>query len=130
MPFLTRRAQQNYKLPNSNLEIEKGIQVMVPVDAIHHDPEIFPDPSLFDPERFSPEEVKKRHPMAWLPFGDGPRNCLGLRFGKMQTRVGLVSLLRDFRFSVCEKTEIPIEYTKTNFLLTPGHGIHLKVVSY
>ena len=61
------------------------------------------EPEVFRPERFDPEEVLKRNSIAWLPFGDGPRNCIGMRFGKMQSYVGLVSLLKDYKFSVSKK---------------------------
>lgn len=100
---------------------------MIPVYAIHYDPEYYPNPQKFDPDRFESEEKKKRHTMAWLPFGDGPRNCIGLRFAFMQTRIALVTLLNNFEFSVSSKTIVPIVASKSSFLLTPQNDVYLKV---
>lgn len=68
---LFRRTQNNYKVPDSDLIIEKGTQVFIPVYSIQHDEEYFPDPERFLPERFEGEEAKKRDLMTWLPFGEG-----------------------------------------------------------
>lgn len=61
----------------TNLTIPAKSKVWIPVLGLHHDPEIFPKPQVFDPDRFSEENIKTRHPMFHLPFGDGPRNCIG-----------------------------------------------------
>lgn len=99
---------------------------IIPIDAIMNDPEIYPNPEKFDPDRFSPEEIQKRHPMTWLPFGDGPRNCIGLRFGKMQALIGLVSLLSKYKFSLCHKTK-PLIFKELSNVRIPKDGVFLKV---
>lgn len=71
--FLTRQAINDYPVPGSNVVIEKRSPVLIPIHAIHHDPEYYPNPEAFDPERFSNEEKLKRDPMTWLAFGSGPR---------------------------------------------------------
>lgn len=76
---LQRTPISEYKIPNTNVVLPKGQPVMIPVHAIHHDPEIYPQPEKFDPERFSPEEKAKRHQFSYLPFGEGPRICIGMR---------------------------------------------------
>ncbi|XP_032586068.1 probable cytochrome P450 6a14 [Drosophila mojavensis] len=127
LPHLMRLAKTDYPDPGTNLVIEKGTSIVIPVHNIHHDPEIYPQPERFDPERFEPAAIKARHQFAYLPFGDGPRNCIGERFGKMQAKVGLISLLRRFKFSVSEHTEIPLKFNKRNFSLSTQDGIILKV---
>lgn len=71
--LLLRVASRDYEIPKSHLIIKKGTLTFVPVYAIHNDPELYPDPSKFDPERFSEKNKSMRHPMAFIPFGDGPR---------------------------------------------------------
>jgi cytochrome P450 family 6 len=66
---LIRLTSNDYKIPDSNLSIEKDTLLFVPVYGIHYDPDVYPDPEKFDPERFTEENKQQRHPMAHLPFG-------------------------------------------------------------
>ncbi|XP_017044418.1 probable cytochrome P450 6a14 [Drosophila ficusphila] len=124
---LLREANQTYKVPNTEFVIEKGTTVAIPVHNIHHNADLYPDPEKFDPSRFEPEEIKSRHPFSYLPFGDGPRNCIGLRFGKMQAKIGIVSLLQRFKFGTSKLTEIPLTLDPRSPTLGTKYGIHLKV---
>ncbi|XP_037947264.1 probable cytochrome P450 6a13 [Teleopsis dalmanni] len=126
LPHIARRTLANYNVPNTNFTFEKNLRVIIPVDSIHHDPELYPVPEKFDPERFSQEQIAKRHPAAYLPFGDGPRNCIGKRFGTLQVQIGIIVLLKSFRISITEHTEIPARYSLKGFLLTPTAGMKLK----
>lgn len=91
----------------------------MPTYAFHHDPELYPNPSKFDPDRFLDENKSTRHPFAHLPFGEGPRICIGLRFGLMQVKVGLAMLLKKFKFEVCDKTNVTLEIENIHMLLLP-----------
>jgi cytochrome P450 family 6 len=95
--------------------------------GIHYNPEIYPEPEKFDPERFTEENKRDRHPMAHLPFGEGPRNCVGLRFGLMQTKIGLIELLTNFKFSPSSQTTIPMDFLPSAPLLCPINDMWLKV---
>ncbi|KAL9708001.1 hypothetical protein quinque_011519 [Culex quinquefasciatus] len=122
-----RDITMNYKVPNSGVILEKGYRVAIPVYGIHHDPEYYPDPETFNPDRFTPEQSTKRHPMAFLPFGEGPRNCIGLRFGMLQTKVGLAYLLQKFRFKPTARTPSPLKIAPSNVIMSPEGGLWLKV---
>lgn len=66
-----------YNIPNTDIIIEKGCKVTIPHYAIHHDSQYYPDPFTFDPDRFLEENVKSRPAYTYMPFGDGPRICIG-----------------------------------------------------
>lgn len=106
--ILIRKAAQDYKIPNSNITIPKDVMIQIPVHSIHNDPEYYPNPAKFDPERFTPEEVAKRHPYAFLPFGEGPRNCIGMRFAQLQAKYALAIVVEAFELSLNPKTIEPI----------------------
>ncbi|RZC37404.1 p450 domain containing protein, partial [Asbolus verrucosus] len=120
-PLTNRKCVKDYKVPGEDLIIEKGTTVIIPILAIHRDEEYYPDPEKFDPERFSEENKKSRHHYAHIPFGEGPRICIGMRFGLMQAKVGLTSVLRNFRFTVNKKTKEPLKMQiNSNILSAEG----------
>ncbi|XP_011190520.2 probable cytochrome P450 6a21 [Zeugodacus cucurbitae] len=128
VPHLQRKAIADYNVPgHPNYVIEKGTTVYIPVMGIHHNPEFYPAPDKFDPERFAPAQMQLRDAINWLPFGDGPRNCIGLRFGQMQIRIALTYLLRKFEFCTCPKTDIPLVMDPKQFLNNTKSGMHLKI---
>lgn len=75
---LFREAVETYHVPNDSLVIEKGQKIMIPLHSLHYDHRYFSDPETFDPERFTPEEKAKRPNGVYIPFGDGPRICIGM----------------------------------------------------
>lgn len=127
LSFLLRVCVKDYTVPNTEIIIPKGMTINIPIYGIHHDEKIFPNPEVYDPDRFSPDESKKRHPLAFIPFGDGPRNCIGLRFGLMQTRVGLATMLKNYEFSPCPKTSNPLTLSYEPLILTPEGGLWLSI---
>lgn len=127
IPQLIRTASKDYKMPNTNLTIPKGTLTLIPIYAIHMDPAIYEDPSKFDPERFTDENKRNRHPMAHLPFGDGPRNCIGIRFGLMQTKIAIIKLLMNFKFSPSSHTTIPMKFDARALTIAPHNDMWLKV---
>lgn len=128
LPFLNRKLINDYTFESNNVTVSKDLKIWIPVYGIHHDPDIYPDPEKFDPERFSKEEIMKRHPMHFLPFGHGPRNCIGARFAVYQTKIGLIKILRNFEVQVCNKTLIPYKVNPYTSLLIPITGLYLNVV--
>lgn len=75
-PFLNRQADVDYTF-DDGFTLPKGVSVLVPISGLQHDPEYYPEPHVFDPERFSDENKHNIVPYTYLPFGDGPRSCIG-----------------------------------------------------
>ncbi|RZB39764.1 p450 domain containing protein [Asbolus verrucosus] len=117
IPLLTRKCVKDYKVPGEDLVIEKGTTVAISVLGIHYDEEYYPDPEKFDPERFNEENKSSRHTYAHIPFGEGPRMCIGMRFGLMQSKVGLTALLRKYKFTVNNKTKEPLNMKVRSLVL-------------
>ncbi|CAG2059928.1 unnamed protein product [Timema podura] len=115
---LNRVCTKAYKIPDTHVNIDKDTKLIIPVYAIHHDPKYYPDPEKFDPSRFTENNIKNRPHFSYLPFGEGPRVCIGLRFGRMQVKVGLAALLTKYKFSVCEKTSIPLGFDPMSSTIT------------
>lgn len=77
LPVLTRLCQNDYKVPGTHFTIEKNTLILISNYGIQRDPEYFPEPSNFNPERFNQENKAKRPFVAHIPFGEGPRICPG-----------------------------------------------------
>lgn len=75
--ILARICTKDYKVPDSDLTIEKGTGVVIPVFGVHNDDRYYPDPKKYDPDRFTAEQKASRHNYTYLPFGEGPRVCIG-----------------------------------------------------
>ncbi|XP_076416745.1 cytochrome P450 3A5-like isoform X2 [Peromyscus maniculatus bairdii] len=108
--------------------IPKGTQVAIPVFVLHRDPKYWPDPEEFHPERFSKENKDRINPFTFLPFGHGPRNCIGMRFSLINMKLAIVKILQNFSLSPCEETEIPLKLGK-KVINTPENPIFLKIIS-
>ncbi|KAG8039642.1 hypothetical protein G9C98_000371 [Cotesia typhae] len=130
LPFLDRLTKENYKLPNSDLIVEKGTPVFISMTGLHYDPEYFPDPNKYDPERFSEANKKSRKQGVYIPFGDGPHICIGLRIGLLQTKLGLIKLLPKYEFSPSKETMIPLRLSPKATITTADGGVFLNVKEY
>ncbi|KAL2728642.1 putative cytochrome P450 6a17 [Vespula squamosa] len=116
----------SYTFRDTNLTIHKNQKMMIPILALHHDPNIYPNPDVYDPERFM-NENNEINDGTYLPFGRGPRNCIGERFAEFQVIIGLAAFLRNCKVDVCEKTEIPYKISGSDFMLIPMNGIYLNI---
>ncbi|PSN49032.1 Cytochrome P450 9e2 [Blattella germanica] len=127
---MDRHCVKKYTLPaNPPIEVNPGDGLWVPIYALHRDPEHFPNPDAFDPERFSDENKHNIKPSTYIPFGIGPRICIGSRFALMEAKIALVKLLYRFNLKVVSKTPIPIKICKKsmNMNIEGGYWIGLEM---
>ena len=103
-PFINRTCTKDYKVPGTSFTIPKGTPMYIPTLGFHMDPKYFPEPEKFDPDRFSFENKGKIVTGTFIPFGQGPRMCLGKNFIRMEGRCYLANMIRSFRFFPSDKT--------------------------
>ncbi|KAJ8973959.1 hypothetical protein NQ317_001365 [Molorchus minor] len=116
VPLVTRTCVEKYKIPGEDIMLDAGTKVVIPIAGLHLDKDYFKYPYTFDPERFTEENKKNIPQYSYLPFGEGPRICIGERFGIMQMKVGLACILKNFKVSVSYKTIYPIRLQKRSFI--------------
>ena len=92
---------------------------MIPIYALHHDPDAWQDPETFDPERFRGPSKDAIHAFQFLPFGAGPRNGIGMRFALMEIKIALVKLLLRYKFVQSPETQVPL-------ILHPGGTLSVR----
>jgi cytochrome P450 family 4 len=105
--------------------VPKGVTALIAPFAVQRDRRCYANPDLFDPEHFSPENVRKRNPFAYIPFSAGQRNCIGQKFATNEQRVVLAKIFRRFKFvstvHELENRGLP------ELILKPSHGFPMRV---
>jgi cytochrome P450 len=101
---------------------KKGQTVYINIYGVHRDARFFPEPDRFDPERFSPENEKQMHKYAYLPFGGGPRVCIGNAFAMMEARLILATVAQQYRLRLAPGHQVVPERL---FTLRPKNGMKM-----
>ncbi|GIY20841.1 cytochrome P450 3A4 [Caerostris darwini] len=126
--FVSRECGEDVDL--GEIKLKKGMGIQVPSYHLHRDPELWgSDASEFKPERFSPENKFKIHPMAFQAFGQGPRNCVGMRFAYMEAKLALARLLSKYKFKACAKTDKEqLDLKISIFSINPKRGVWITAI--
>ncbi|XP_043282771.1 probable cytochrome P450 6a13 [Venturia canescens] len=111
----------------SRLDLEANSSILIPVLGLHRDPQIWQDPLVFDPERFSKENIDARHKFAYLPFGEGPRACPGSKLGILQVKAAIATILSSYRIQVSPKMIDPPRINPQYFLVSALGGFWMKL---
>jgi cytochrome P450 len=119
---IPREAREDVTL--SQYRLKKGQVLIVNVYGLHHDPRYYPNPNCFDPQRFSPENEPNIPKHAYLPFGGGPRICIGYVFALMEARLLLATLAQHFKLSLVPGFSV---IPDRQFALRPKYGLPMIV---
>ena len=102
------------------INVKKDDLIQIPVTYLHYNEKYFPEPEKFQPERFiAGHPLNSFHKYAYLPFGSGPRACVAKSLALLEAKMGVVWLIKNFKFSRCDKTKVPIEFFNQGGFLSP-----------
>ncbi|XP_077528127.1 cytochrome P450 3A28-like [Haemaphysalis longicornis] len=123
--FTTRCAEEDYQC--GSYLIRKGTSVMVPLYQLHHDPLLWVDPEKFDPDRFSPENKHLVNPIAYQPFGLGPRMCVGYRLGLRTLASVTTQVLQHFQITLGHTQKPDLELYTYALMAAPKDDVWVKL---
>ncbi|XP_040168891.1 cytochrome P450 4d2-like [Anopheles arabiensis] len=124
VPVIGRRSAGDMVI--DGVTIPKGLDFFIMIYLLHHDPELYPEPTRFDPERFGEEASAKRPPFSYMPFSAGSRNCIGQRYAMLEVKTVLVKLLANYQLLPCEASnQLRL---KADMTLKPVNGAFVKLV--
>jgi len=122
VPVLMRRTIAPVAL--DGIKLDKGATIIIPIYVVHRHKLLWEDPLKFDPSRFTPQAKAGRHRCAYMPFGAGPRTCIGATFAMLEGKAILATLLTHARFELPDG-EAPVPFARIT--LRPKNGLTLKV---
>ncbi|KAL6418341.1 hypothetical protein ACFW04_012209 [Cataglyphis niger] len=122
--FIIRNIEEDLKL--HSYVIPAKTMIFLNIYGVHRDPNFWSNPEVFDPDRFLPERIQKRHPYSYLPFSAGPRNCIGQRFGLLELKAMIAPLIYNFYLE-------PIDHLKDirlkiDMIIRPSHPVYIKFI--
>ncbi|XP_011500584.1 PREDICTED: cytochrome P450 6k1-like [Ceratosolen solmsi marchali] len=123
VPLIDRISVEDYKIPETDIVLDKETAVFASVIGLHTDPKYFTNPFKYDPDRFSDERISDMTPGTYIPFGIGPRTCIGMRTGILMSMVGLITILREYEVSI--NSNYKCEVNKRSIFTAPLNGVNL-----
>ena len=112
----------------NGVTIPSGVDVFMPPYVLHRDPALWPDPEKFDPDRFSPENRATQEPYSYMPFGMGPRQCIGTRFALLEIKTAMLKILSKVKFQRAADTVSQLK-SRSVLLMQPRDPIVLEIVA-
>lgn len=124
--FTVRKASCDYC--NKDLALPEGVNIMADTEHIHRDPNLWERPEEFDPDRFSPERKASLDPLAFQPFGIGPRHCVGMRLAQLEMSLIVAKLLHRFRLRLSSKhAQVGLQRKTLSIVVSPKDGAWVRL---
>ncbi|XP_043473067.1 cytochrome P450 6k1-like [Leptopilina heterotoma] len=122
---IDRYTRQDYQIPGTDVVLEKGTAVYISLYGLHQDPQYFKDPSAYNPERYN-EGVNISE--AYIPFGVGPRMCVGMKIGQLHAKVVIAMILRKYEMGQLPIDKISLDNRSTFTAAANGINLQFKEV--
>lgn len=117
--FLERKASNDIDLETcdakTQINVRKGDVIHIPVWSLHRSSTNFPEPVKYNPDRFL--GTPKYHKYSFLPFGYGPRNCLGYMLAKLQAKIAVFHIIKNYQLKTCSETKVNFLKFKSKLLI-------------
>ncbi|GJQ86705.1 hypothetical protein Trydic_g14777 [Trypoxylus dichotomus] len=123
VPVIIRDLQEDIEI--DGYKLPAGTQAVVHLHLVQRNPDHFPDPHTFDPDRFLPDNCAGRHAYAYVPFSAGPRNCIGQKFAVYEEKTVIASIIN--RYKVIAMESIRNAKLSTDIILKPHNGVLVKL---
>jgi len=121
--IIGRQTDKEFTTSNG-YKIPSGSTCYVPLLCVHRDPKNFPNPEVFDPDRFSPQVSAGRHPYSFIPFSAGPRNCIGQKFALLEEKALLACIFRKYKIqSLVNRNDVNVDIS---IVLKPSTKLKMK----
>ncbi|KAK0072324.1 hypothetical protein PV325_011549 [Microctonus aethiopoides] len=133
IPYFAKICTTEFKLVGyDGLEciVHAGTEIIISTIGLHRDPTFWENPDVFDPERFSDDKRRNYHKFIYLPFGSGPKSCVGMRIAMMQMKAALATLLKSYSIELDPKTNEPVGIHRLSGLIAaPNNELWLRIKS-
>ncbi|XP_072396903.1 cytochrome P450 6k1-like isoform X2 [Diabrotica undecimpunctata] len=126
LPFIDRTARTDFKFEDTDLVVEKNMSVLIPTFSLQRDENFFSNPELFDPERFLDDSINSDG-FSFIPFGEGPKYCIGKRLGLLIVSMILSNVILNFKLEKCSTTPEKIEFEPRSFVLSSKVGLPIMI---
>ncbi|XP_011685892.1 PREDICTED: cytochrome P450 6a2-like [Wasmannia auropunctata] len=128
--IMKKRCTEEIELKGSDgiaCRVQPGMEILLPVQALHKDPRYWKNPEEYDPDRFGPDRKYNIKKSTFFPFGEGPRTCVGMRSAQVQLKAVLAITMKTYTLKLSPRTQLPLKMIPGTILPTPVGGLWVTI---